>query len=143
VAEVKEHKTVKDLLGKTEEVFDRIAAVHPLAAQYVLTNSHQRRVLATIDARELYHISRMREDAAAQWDIRDIAGKMVEQARHVMPLTLLLAGGKDAYPRVYEDLFGRKPAVVSLRLPEPRPLPPSGPTKRRKARGGGAAEEKS
>jgi hypothetical protein len=40
-----------------------------------------------------------------------------------MPLTLALASGKDSYARVYEDLFGRPPAVRELKLPEARPLP--------------------
>ena len=123
IAEIKEHKSFKEMLARTEEVFDRIATIAPSAAQYVLTNSHQRRVLVTMDARELYHISRLREDPAAQWDIRDIAGRMMEQARHVMPLTLALASGKDNYPKVYEELFGKPPAVTVLKLPEARPLP--------------------
>jgi flavin-dependent thymidylate synthase len=123
IAEIKEHKSFKEMLARTEEVFDRIAAVSPAAAQYVLTNSHQRRVLVTVDARELYHISRLREDPTAQWDIRDIAGRMMEQARHVMPLTLALACGKDSYAKAYAELFGKPPAVVELKLPEARPLP--------------------
>jgi len=123
IAEIKEHKSFKEMLARTEEVFDRIAAIKPSAAQYVLTNSHQRRVLVTVDARELYHISRLREDPAAQWDIRDIAGRMMEQARHVMPLTLALACGKDSYAKAYAELFGKPPAVVELKLPEARPLP--------------------
>jgi len=123
IAEIKEHKSFKEMLARTEEVFDHIAVISPPAAQYVLTNSHQRRVLVTVDARELYHISRLREDPAAQWDIRDIAGRMMEQARHVMPLTLALAGGKDSYARAYEELFGKPPAVTELKLPEVRPLP--------------------
>jgi len=122
------------MLARTEDVFDRIAAIKPSAAQYVLTNSHQRRVLVTVDARELYHISRLREDPAAQWDIRDIAGRMMEQARHVMPLTLALASGKDNYARVYQDVFGKPPAVTELRLPEARPLPVTPEPPRKKAK---------
>ena len=138
IAEIKEHRSFKEMLARTEEVFDRIAAVSPAAAQYVLTNSHQRRVLVTVDARELYHISRLREDPAAQWDIRDIAGRMMEQARHVMPLTLALASGKDGYARVYEELFGNPPAVTELKLPEARPLPTRARSKpRKRARGSG------
>jgi flavin-dependent thymidylate synthase len=132
IAEIKEHKSFKEMLARTEEVFDHIAAIAPSAAQYVLTNSHQRRVLVTVDARELYHISRLREDPAAQWDIRDIAGRMMEQARHVMPLTLALASGKDNYAKVYEDLFGKPPAVTQLKLPDARPLPVTGEAAPRK-----------
>jgi flavin-dependent thymidylate synthase len=136
IAEIKEHKSFKEMLARTEESYEKIAAVDPAAAQYVLTNSHQRRVLVTLDARELYHISRLREDSAAQWDIRDIAGRMMEQARHVMPLTLTLASGKDGYPKVYEELFGKPPAVTELRLPQARPLPveAEGPRPRKAAK---------
>lgn len=125
VAEIKEHRNFKDILARTEETHARLAGQNPAAAQYVLTNSHQRRVLVTMNARELYHIARLREDMAAQWDIRDIAGRMVEQARHVMPLTLALASGKDGYARVYQELYGQPPAVTSLELPAARPLPES------------------
>ncbi|MGC8797711.1 MAG: FAD-dependent thymidylate synthase [candidate division WOR-3 bacterium] len=121
IAELKEHKSFKEVLSLTEEVYDKIAGVNRAAAQYVLTNSHQRRVLLTLNARELYHLSRLRQDTSAQWDIRDIVSRMVEQARNVMPLTLLLAGGKDSYPRVYQELFGQEPRVVKLELPPPRP----------------------
>ncbi|MGQ9678991.1 MAG: FAD-dependent thymidylate synthase [bacterium] len=122
IAEVKEHKSFKELLARTEEVYDKIVAVNPLVAQYVLTNSHQRRVLITLNARELYHLSRLRQDHTAQWDIRDITNRMVEQARNVMPLALLLAGGKDDYPRVYQELFGTPPRVIKLELPQQRQL---------------------
>ena len=138
VAEVKEHKPFKDVLVRTEETYERIAAVAPPVAQYVLTNSHQRRVLATVDARELYHIARLRQDAAAQWDIRDIACRMVEQARHVMPLTLLLACGKDGYAATYQDLYGRPPAVVKLDLPKPRAIGEPGAPRAKRGRKAGA-----
>ena len=135
VAEIKEHRNFKDLLAQTEEVYGHIAEQHPVAAQYVLTNSYQRRVLMTLDARELYHIARLREDAAAQWDIRDIATRMVEQARNVMPLALMLACGKDEYARVYEKVFGEPPAVTDFELPAvriiPAPEPASIPAPRR------------
>ncbi|MCR4423037.1 MAG: FAD-dependent thymidylate synthase [candidate division WOR-3 bacterium] len=122
IAELKEHKSFKEVLAQTEEVYDKIAAVNPLVAQYVLTNAHQRRVLITLNARELYHLSRLRQDPSAQWDIRDIVGRMVEQARNVMPLTLLLAGGKEDYPRVYQELYGKPPRVTKLELPQEREI---------------------
>ncbi len=123
VAAMKEHKNFKEVLARTEETFAQLAEHDPASAQYVLTNSHQRRVVVTLNARELYHIARLREDMAAQWDIRDIACRMVEQARHVMPLALTLAAGKDNYAKVYEDFYGEPPAVTSLELPVARPLP--------------------
>ncbi len=123
VAEIKEHRNFKEMLAQTEETYEHIAATNPAVAQYVLTNAHQRRCLVTLNARELYHVCRLREDMTAQWDVRDIASRMVEQARHVMPLTLTLASGKDAYARLFGELYGRSPAVTSLELPTSRPLP--------------------
>ena len=66
-----------------------------------------------MNAREFYHFSRLREDETAQWDIRQLAVRMGEAAKKVMPLTFLMLGGKDVYPQVYEKVFLEtlKPAV--------------------------------
>jgi hypothetical protein len=60
----------------------------------------------------LYHISRLREDATAQWDIRRTAVEMSRLAREAMPLCCLLIGGKDSYPELYEDIFGKSPKFL-------------------------------
>jgi thymidylate synthase ThyX len=66
----------------------------PVAA-YALLNAHRRRVLLTLNLRELYHVSRLREDAHAQWDIRQLAGEMSCLARGAFPVCGALLGGKD------------------------------------------------
>lgn len=81
------------------------------AAAYVLTNAHRRRVLLHINARELYHLARLREDAAAQWDIRQIAAEMSRMARARLPLTMMLLCGKDAYPGRYKRVFNHSPTA--------------------------------
>jgi len=63
-------------------------------ADYLLTNAHRRRVVLHVNARELYHISRLRMDSHAQWDIRELAGKAVRLACAKAPLTMAGAGGK-------------------------------------------------
>ncbi|MCK4351546.1 MAG: FAD-dependent thymidylate synthase, partial [Candidatus Krumholzibacteria bacterium] len=83
-----------------------LARYHPEAAQYVLTNGHRRRMLVKVNARELYHISRLREDIHAQWDIRQVASDMVELAREKAPITLLLAFGKDVFEEKKKEIFG-------------------------------------
>ncbi|MDR1997406.1 MAG: FAD-dependent thymidylate synthase [Candidatus Margulisbacteria bacterium] len=83
------------------DLYRELQAELPAAADYVLTNAHQRRVLCKVNLRELYHISRLREDAHAQWDIREIAGLMCAAAREVLPLTASFTGGKDVYPELY------------------------------------------
>jgi flavin-dependent thymidylate synthase len=77
---------------------------HPATA-YALVNAQRRRVLVRMNARELHHFSRLREDVHAQWDIRRVAAKMLALARVRMPITLALAGGKDRFASQQQDLF--------------------------------------
>jgi thymidylate synthase ThyX len=95
----------QEIIGETNAVFEKIAERSPSAAPYVLTNAHQRRVLFAANARELYHISRLREDPHAQWDIQDKAGKMLRLAKKVMPATLQFAVGKHLFEETYAQLF--------------------------------------
>ncbi|MDI6731578.1 MAG: FAD-dependent thymidylate synthase [Candidatus Margulisbacteria bacterium] len=98
----------------TNDAFVKINQYNSLAAQYVLTNAHRRRVLVKINARELYHFSRLREDVHAQWDIQHLSAAMTAGAKKVMPLAMLFIGGKDKYPQIFEAHFGREPNVRPL-----------------------------
>jgi flavin-dependent thymidylate synthase len=102
--------------GEFLEVVEKTNETHRLlkrkvggAAEYVLTNAHRRRVLLKVNVRELYHISRLREDPTAQWEIRHIASRMTDLAKKVMPVSCLLLGGKDKFPAIYKKLFGKPP----------------------------------
>jgi flavin-dependent thymidylate synthase len=103
-----------DIVGRTNEAYDALRGEGGVgaAADYILTNAHKRRILLKVNVRELYHISRLREDATAQWEIRALAGRMSALAREVMPMTCLMLGGKDAYPELYERVFGARPAIL-------------------------------
>lgn len=100
------------MVGRTNEAHARLKKSAGPAADYVLVNGHRRRALFNVNLRELYHLSRLREDATAQWEIRELSAKMSALARKTMPLAAMLLGGKDAYPRRYEKLFGRPPKAV-------------------------------
>lgn len=115
-------KKFREIVDKTNEVYAAISKEIPLAAPYVLTNSHRRRVLIRLNARELYHISRLREDAHAQWDIRRVSRTMSEEAKKVMPLTCALAGGKDRYNEIYKNIYGNFPKVTQTALPGVRKI---------------------
>lgn len=104
----------KKITKKTEKTYFKIKDNSPLAAQYILLNAHRRRVLLKCNARELYHISRLREDKHAQWDIQNLSRKMTELAKEKMPLTFLTLGGKDAYPEIYKKVYGIKPKVQPI-----------------------------
>lgn len=109
--EIGARKEFMEIIDETNRVCSLLKEKTDCGADYVLTNAHRRRVLLKVNARELYHISRLREDATAQWDIREVAGEISRLAREVMPLTCLLVGGKDAYPGMYEEIFGRPPKL--------------------------------
>jgi flavin-dependent thymidylate synthase len=105
-------KKFKRIINVTNKTYEKIAAKDPMAAQYVLTNAHRKRVLINVNARELYHISRLREDAHAQWDIQNVSREMTALAKQKMPLAMAFIGGKDRYYEVYESHFGTKPKVM-------------------------------
>ncbi len=107
----------RDIIEHTETVYQRIEKKRCGIGAYVLTNAHQKRVLMSMNLRELYHISRLREDPTAQWDIRQKAQQMSSLARKVMPITTVLLGGKTEYPAVYRRLYDKKPRITSV--PEP------------------------
>lgn len=104
VAEIGMESAFREICDRTEEIWERIRCHSPAAAAYVLTNAHRRRVVMRVSARELYHLARVRADRHAQWDIRETAERMVEQGREAMPLTLMLATGKDGFDALYAQL---------------------------------------
>ncbi len=95
-------------VDETNAAYEKIAAQTPQAAPYVLTNAHKRRVLFSANARELYHVSRLREDPHAQWDIRDKSTQMIRLAKKVMPATMQLAVGKHLFEETHAALFPRE-----------------------------------
>lgn len=95
----------REICTRTEETWERIRRTAPAAADYILTNAHRRRVMIRVSARELYHLARVRADGHAQWDIREMAARMVEQGREAMPITLMLAAGKDGFDALYARIF--------------------------------------
>jgi flavin-dependent thymidylate synthase len=102
----------QEIVAATDKLFAELVESQPHAAHYLLTGAHRKRVLLTVNARELYHLVRLREDAHAQWDIRELSARMSKYARAVMPLTMLLLSGKDSYPALYQQVYGRPPKVL-------------------------------
>lgn len=98
-----------EMVQETEELYHRIRRETPATAGYILTNAHRRRVALNVNARELYHLARIRADRHAQWDIRQTVEKMLSLAREAMPLTMFLAAGKDEFTGLYEGIYGTQP----------------------------------
>ena len=114
VIEVDEEKKFIDTVKKTERIHRKLKRKYPRISNYILTNAHRKRVLLRLNIRELYHVSRLREDPTAQWDIRDKAEKMSNLARRVMPITSSLLGGKSDYPKIYQAVYKRKPKITEV-----------------------------
>ncbi len=112
IKEIKEQKKFSEIIKQTEKTWRILRKKAGPAADYILTNAHRRRVLVKANVRELYHLSRLREDATAQWEIRQVSAAMSALARRVFPLTARLLGGKDNYPQLYKKLFGRQPKMM-------------------------------
>ena len=105
VSAIGQQKRFLEIMRKTQDAFEQIQEKAPHAAPYVLTNAHRKRVLMKLNARELYHLVRLRSDAHAQWDIRRLSEEMLKKAKKAMPLTLMLASGKDCFADLYKKTF--------------------------------------
>ncbi len=86
------------LLARGMAASESLASALPVPLRpYALLNAHRRAVIVSMNARELVHFSRLREDSHAQWDIRGISGRMLELAGRRAPLTLSMSGGKSDF----------------------------------------------
>ncbi len=122
IKEIGMDKYFMEIVEKTNDLYDQINKEIPLGAPYILTNAHRKRVLIRLNARELYHISRLREDAHSQWDIRNVSTEMAKQAKEVMPCVCNMIGGKDRYNQNYEATFGKCPKIKEVALPGVRKI---------------------
>jgi flavin-dependent thymidylate synthase len=111
IREIGERDEFMAVVRRTNDVYDSLRNKLDIGAEYILTNAHRKRILLKVNARELYHMSRLRQDLTAQWDIRNVVERMIQLSENVMPLTCLLIGGKDAYPDIYRRVFGRLPKL--------------------------------
>jgi len=98
-----------EIVDRTNGVYFKLRERYGEAADYILTNSHCRQVTMKMNLRELFHFIRLRADEHAQWDIRQLAEKILEQVRPLMPLSTMLLCGKSDYVARFESIFNRKP----------------------------------
>jgi len=77
-------------MGVAEESFSEVAKYSPLAAQYLVTHAHYRRVLMTANLRELYHLFKLRTSRLAHFSIRE---PMLEAMKQVVAIHPMLFQG--------------------------------------------------
>ncbi|MGB9599243.1 MAG: FAD-dependent thymidylate synthase [Myxococcota bacterium] len=90
-------------LKRSSNLYHKIFQNNPYISEYVILNGHRRRVYALLNARELYHISRLRMDHHAQWEIRRLSTRMVELAKKNIDYVFDMCCGKD----MFEEYKGR------------------------------------
>lgn len=112
IIEIGAKKKFIETIEKTNETYRQLKNNIDNGVDYILTNAHQRRVLLKVNARELYHISRLREDTSAQWDIQDVVKEMRKLAEKVMPLSCILIGGKNVFPDIYKKIYNQVPKLM-------------------------------
>jgi len=107
IQEINAESELREVTDKSLKLYNEFKPRYGKPAEYCLTNAHKRRVLVGANIRELYHISRMREDEHAQWEIRHLANEMSDFARDIAPASSLLLAGKHEFDelrsKVYED----------------------------------------
>lgn len=74
-----------DAVKESTECFSSIEESSPFAAGYIATNAHYRRVLATMNLRELATFIKLRSAPFAHFTIRELALEMLEELRKVHP----------------------------------------------------------
>ncbi len=92
-----------EIIEQTNELYGKLYKQAGAAAEYILTNSHRRKVFFRANLRELYHFSRLREDEHAQWDIREVAEEIDRQLQEVWPLSAGFLGGKHEFDEIKEN----------------------------------------
>ena len=97
-----EYASLMDAIDKTYQSFIE-RGIPDEDARYIIPQSCCTNIIVTMNARELRHFFATRTCARAQWEIRELANKMLEICKKVSPLIF-----EDAGPSCVRDGFCRE-----------------------------------
>lgn len=80
-------KEIQDLYNEMTE-----AGIPAEDARYILPNAAETKIVVTMNARSLMHFFELRCCNRAQWEIRELANKMLAQVKEVAPILFANAG---------------------------------------------------
>ena len=88
------NKKFTDLMENIRQVYDELMAmdIPKEDARYVLANAAETKIMVTMNARSLLHFFNLRCCNRAQWEIRDMANKMLAEVKKVAPTLFANAG---------------------------------------------------
>jgi thymidylate synthase ThyX len=93
-------------MDAAREMFERLYAVSPTIAQYVVPNGYNRRVLAEFNLREAFAFCQLRSAANAHFSIRRVAQRMYDEMSKVHPLlTKYIKLHDESWKSVEENFF--------------------------------------
>tara|TARA_B100001123_G_scaffold39809_5_gene41023 strand:- start:2213 stop:3631 length:1419 start_codon:yes stop_codon:yes gene_type:complete len=75
----------EETVRPAEEAYWKVMEVSPLAAQYLVTHAHNRRVVSKFNLRECYHLFKMRTSEEAHFSIREPMQEALRLAVEVQP----------------------------------------------------------
>jgi len=91
-------------VGKMKEIqqaYEELGAMVPKEdARYVLPNACETKLVATFNCRSLYNFFQHRCCQRAQWEIRELAHKMLSEVKKVAPRLFARAGAKCVTDRI-------------------------------------------
>ncbi len=83
----------QDFMEEVKETYNDLKEEVPLEdARYVLPNATKSNIIVTMNARELWHFFSLRCCKRAQWEIRDMANRMLDEVKEVAPIIFEDAG---------------------------------------------------
>ena len=84
----------RNLVEDASQTYQRLVerGVPKEDARFVLPNATETSLLLTMDGRSLFHLFGLRCCNRAQWEIRELADKMLEEARKAEPQVFNMAG---------------------------------------------------
>ncbi|MEK7447306.1 MAG: FAD-dependent thymidylate synthase [Patescibacteria group bacterium] len=87
-------KIFEDEMEKIAAGYDKLGklGIKPEDARFLLPNAAETKITVTMNARSLLHFFEERTCTRAQWEIRAMATKMLEQAKEVAPIIFQYAG---------------------------------------------------
>jgi thymidylate synthase ThyX len=88
------------------QMYEKLYAINPDVAQYIVPNGFNRRVLAQFNLREAFAFCQLRSAANAHFSIRRVAQKMYEEMARVHPLlTKYMKLNAETWQQVEENYF--------------------------------------
>jgi len=81
-------------VSRIQAAYNRLLSlgIHQEDARYLLPNATESKIVFTTNFRELLHILELRTCQRAQWEIRNLAYKLLREARKVAPIVFRRAG---------------------------------------------------